>query len=128
MTRCQMAPEILAKGLNPFAHICPGLDDILDNLPGNKSVMLVDLLDLETPFGFRCLTRYIDTLCRMNDVPINPVAFTKHDGVILDMEEARIVARGGKSLIIQVREENAVLKVGSLVSIQNECKNHRAVD
>ena len=100
MIRCQVAPEIPAKGLKPFAQICPSLDDILYNHPEDESVMLVELLDLETPFGFRCLTRYIDTLCRMNDVPINPVAFTKHDSVVLDMEEARIVARGGKSLII----------------------------
>lgn len=127
MIRCQMAPEIPAKGLKPFVQICPGLDDICDNYEGDiETIKLVDLLDKETPFGFGYLTRYIDTLCRMNDVPISPVAFMKHDDVALDMKEARIVARGGKSLIIQVGEENAVLKVGPCLSI--ECKNHRAVD
>lgn len=128
MIRCRVAPQIPAKGLMPFAQICPRLDAILEDHSGDKNVMLVDLLELEAPDGFRCLTRYIDTLCKMNDVPLIPVAFTKHDGVVLDMEEARTVARGGKSLIIQVGEENVVLKVGSRESIENERKNHNAVD
>ncbi|KAG0580507.1 hypothetical protein KC19_4G178500 [Ceratodon purpureus] len=128
MIRCQVAPQIPAKGLMPSAQICPRLDEILDDNPSDKDVMLADLLDREPPSGFRCLTRYIDTLCRMNDVPIIPVAFMTDDGTCLDMEQARIVARGSKSLIIQVGEEDAVFKVGPHNSIQNEKRNLRAVD
>ena len=123
-----VAPEIPAKDLKPSAQICPHLDSILEYRPPDENVMLADLLDLKALFGFRCLTRYMDTLCRMNDVPIIPIAFMTKDETYLDMEQARIVARGMKSLIIQVGEEDAVLKVGPLKSIQNEVQNHSLVD
>jgi serine/threonine protein kinase len=71
---------------------------------------------------------YVDTLCIMNGVPIIPVAFVKSDGECYNMEGARIINRGIKSLIIQVRHKDEVFKVGNRHTIQKEQQNHIVVD
>lgn len=96
----QVAPEIPTKGLMPSAHICPQFDKILDCNPRDTYVMLADPLDGEIPSGFRCLAWYIDTLCSVDGVPIIPADLMTDNRTCLDMEQARIVARGNKSQII----------------------------
>jgi hypothetical protein len=79
------------------------------------------VLDSKEPsYGFRCLTRYVDTLCIKNGVPIIPIVFIDSGGEYYDMEGARIIDRSRKSLIIQVGHEDEVFKVGDCQSIQNE--------
>ena len=86
------------------------------------------MLGPEAPLGFRYMTRYIDTLCDLKGVSINDAVFKTYNGDIIDMREARIIARGGKSLILQVGEEHAVIKVGPRECIDLEYSNLKLVD
>lgn len=88
----------------------------------------ISLDSKEPSYGFRCLTRYIDTLCIENGVPIIPIAFVNSGGERYDTKEAHIINRGRKSLIIQVRHKDEVFKVGDYQSIQNEQQKHAVVD
>ena len=109
-----------------FAKICVDLDLILDL--GTEDVMLSKLLDLSVPLGFKYMSGYMDTLCRVKDVPTNDVVFEKYNGQCIDMKEARIIAWSGKSLILHLEGENAMIKVGPLECIQVEHSSHKLVD
>jgi hypothetical protein len=125
----RVIPEIPEKGIVPCAQICPSLDDILEKVDVSQDVKLSDVLDSKEPsYGFRCLMRYVDTLCIMNGVPIVPLAFVGSGGERYDMEGAHIINRGRKSLIIQMGHKDEVFKVGDCQSIQNEQQKHAVVD
>jgi hypothetical protein len=124
--RVEVGPQIPAKGVPVFVKICTDLDSILDL--GTEDVMLSELLDLSVPLGLKYISRYMDTLCHMKGVSINDVVFKKYNSQCIDMKEARIIACSGKSQILHVKGENAVIKVGPLECIQVEHSSHKLVD
>jgi hypothetical protein len=119
----EVTPRIPTEGV---PKICTHLDDIL--FLGMEDAMLSDLLDISMLLGFKYMSRYMDTLCYMNGIPINNVVFEKYNGQCIDMKEARIIAWGEKSLILHVKGEDALTKVGPCECIEVEYNNHKVVD
>ena len=72
----------------------------------HSPVTLADLLLMHKASpapGWRLLVRYVDTLCQMHDIP--PVAYGLQyaDGrPVLDISAGTVVARGGKSIMIEL--------------------------
>jgi hypothetical protein len=121
LSRLHVVPKIPEYHILRSTQICPSLDNILEIVDDSQDVMLLDVLNSKEPsYGFRCLTRYVDTMFIMNGVPIVPAAFVNSRGERYDMEGARIINRSEKSLIIQVRHEDEVFKLGDRESIQNK--------
>jgi hypothetical protein len=121
-----VAPQIPTEGAPALVKICIDLDSILDL--GTEDLVLSELLDLRVPLGFKYMNGYMDTLCCMKDITLDDVVFEKYNGQCVDMKEARIIAWGEKSLILHVKGEDVVIKVGPRECIQVEHNNYKLVD
>jgi len=112
---CQVCPAIPAKAMPPSGVLCKHLDDMLTYFGASASVSLTDLLLMAgnpapTP-GFHMLVRYVTTLCHLHSVPKVQFQLKLHNQQTLDTSQARVLAHGHKSLVLQLGNEDAVYKV-----------------
>ena len=61
--------------------------------------------------GFHMLVRYVATLCHLHSVPKVQFQLKLHNQQTLDTSQARVLAHGHKSLVLQLGNEDAVYKV-----------------
>ena len=57
MIRCQVALEIPVEGLRPFAQICPRLDEIIDDYPGEQRCYVGRPVGSRSPIWFQVLDK-----------------------------------------------------------------------
>ena len=112
---CQVCPAIPAKAMPPSGVLCKHLDDVLTYFGASDSVNLTDLLLMAgdpapTP-GFHMLVRHVATLCHLHSVPKVQFQLKLHNQQTLDTSQARVLAHGHKSLVLQLGNEDAVYKV-----------------
>jgi len=112
---CSVCPPIPGKDRQPAGVLCKDLDDMLKYHTASEAVSLTDLLlmsgSTSPPPGFHMLVQYVATFCHLHSVPLAQPQLRRHDQQILDISQARILAHGHKSLVVQLGEENAVYKV-----------------
>ena len=120
---CSVCPPIPGKDMQPASVLCKDLDDMLKYFSASEPVSLTDLLLMTgsatpTP-GFHMLVQYVATLCHLQSVPVVQPQLRFYDQQTLDISQARILAHGHKSLVVQLGEENAVYKVHCTYSVQS---------
>ena len=112
---CQVCPAIPAKAMPPDGVLCKHLDDMLTYFGVSAVVSLTDLLLMAgdpapTP-GFHMPVRYVASLCHLHSVPKVQFQLKLHNEQTLDTSQARVLAHGHKSLVLQLGNEDAVYKV-----------------
>lgn len=73
--------------------------------------MLLMAGDASPTPGFLMLVQYVATLCHLHSIAIVQLQFKLHNQQTLDISQARVLAYGHKSLVVQLGEEDAVYKV-----------------
>ena len=99
----------------PSGVLCKHLDDILTYFGASASVSLTDLLlmggDTAPTPGFHMLVQFVTTLCHRHSIPTAQFQLKPHNQQTLDTLQARVLAHGHKSLVLQLGNEDAVYKV-----------------
>ncbi|KAL3151006.1 hypothetical protein ABBQ38_012877 [Trebouxia sp. C0009 RCD-2024] len=129
---CQVCPAIPANSTPPSGVLCKHLDDMLTYFGASARVSLTDLLlmagDASPTPGFHMLVQYVATLCHLHSVPIVQFQLKLHNHQTLDTSQARVLAHGHKSLVLQLGGEDAVYKIGHCELIENELMIHNRID
>ena len=122
MTKCTVAPPIPRQGMRPSSILCRGLDKMLTFFPrpprkrAQPKVTLADFLLVEgaSPApGWPLLVRYVDTLCHIHGIPPVPYGLQYADGrPLVEISTGTVVARGAKSIMIELPGCDNTFKVG----------------
>lgn len=101
----------------------------MDDIDKDDVVTLGCLLPADPSPGFRILVRYVDTLCGLHSIPVVDVVFRNLGGVILIMDQAKLLHRTRKSLVIQqFPHSQSVIKIGPANLLRQEIRLHDLVD
>lgn len=96
ISKVQVSPEFPAHGISPKKVLISNFNWI-DN---DKAKTLYDIMRRTASNGFRMLVRYVDTLCFLRGIPVTPLTLLCKNGNSVNLDNARVIAEGGKSVII----------------------------
>lgn len=136
----RVAPEFPEEGVLPVGQLVRRTD--WENIEGELGMQRGEISfrdfmlwanqdSTDAPPGFRYLSRYADTLARIHDLPITPVQLTPRSAGSgsISLEQAEIVARGRRSIIIRLHPgDEYVVKIGRDSSIETEHRMHQLID
>ena len=106
MTECRVAPRIPQEGALPAGILCRELDSVEENFKLEMAPTLADFLllgGMDPAPGWRLLVRYVDILCQLHHICPVTCGLQYADGrALLDISAGRVVARGAKSIMLEV--------------------------
>lgn len=123
LQQCRVSPHFPSRGQTITDNVLCALADI------DRCSTLAELVSSSPTAGFVLLSRYVDTLAAIHQLPLAPLQLVQADGHPLDVERVQILAQGQHSLVLQASPESRfVIKISHSSLIDRERRMHSLVD